>query len=208
MFNNLQKQNANYLKNLNNNNLLEIEKLRKEYDNLNIDNKSNINILSENNSNKNTNITTQRKTLNKGYLLTDVNNNPNINFSKDCRIKLLLLNKINSTKKISIKYHDNNSSENISKLSGNNVIKNKNNKKEENNIKNIKLYNRNYVGNLIRQNYDYLNKSKEQKIKKKNMINSYDAYYLKEEEDFDCPEELHFYYIRTLHIGKKSENRF
>ena len=38
--------------------MLEIEKLRKEYDNLNIDNKSNINILSENNSNKNTNITT------------------------------------------------------------------------------------------------------------------------------------------------------
>ena len=72
-----------------------------------------------------------------------------------------MLNKINSTKKTSIKYHDNNSSENISKLSGNNVFKSKNNKKEDNNIKNIKLDNKNYVGNLIRQNYDYLNKSKE-----------------------------------------------
>ena len=73
-------KNLSYLKNWNNKNLLDIEKLRKKYDNSNINNKSNLNVFSKNSSNKNTNITTQRKTINKGYLKIDINNNLNINF--------------------------------------------------------------------------------------------------------------------------------
>ena len=39
-------------------------------------------------------------------------------------------------------------------------------------------------------------------------MNCYNSYYLKDEEEFSCPEELHFYYIYTIQRGKKSENRF
>ena len=85
---------------------------------------------------------------------------------------------------------------------------NNNNKKEENNTKTIKLINRNKISHLIKQNFEYLNKSEEQNIKKKIIINSYDSYYLNEKEDFNCPEELHFYYIRTIQKGKINENKF
>ena len=208
LINNIPMKNISYLKNCNNKNLLDFENFRKKYDNSNINNKSNLNAFSKISSNINTNITTQRKTLNKGYLKTDINNNLNINFFKDINIKLLLLNNNNSNKKLPIKCRDNNSTENLSNLSEKNIIKYNKNKKEENNTKTIKLINRNKISHFIKQNFEYLNKSEEQNIKKKIIINSYDSYYLNEKKDFNCPEELHFYYIRTIQRGKINENRF
>jgi len=199
IFNNLTKKNVNYLKNINKSNLLEMEKIKMKYDNSNIDNKSNFNAFSENNSNKNTNVTTQKKTLNKAYLKTDVDKNKNNN------IKFLLLNKNCFNGKNNI---DNNIGEDLRKLSEKNIFKDKINKKEENNIKTIKIIHRNNDRNSIKENLDYLNKLEEQKIKKKIMINSYDSFYFKDKEDFDCPEELHFYYIKTIQRGRKNENKF
>ena len=199
IFNNLTKKNVNYLKNINKSNLIEMEKIKMKYDNSNIDNKSNFNAFSENNSNKNTNVTTQRKTLKKAYLKTDVDKN------KDNNIKFLLLNKNCFYDKSN---KDNNIGDDLCKLSEKNIFKDKINKKEENNIKTIKIIHRNNDGHSIKENLDYLNKLEEQKIKKKIMINSYDSFYFKDREDFDCPEELHFYYIKTIQRGRKNENKF
>ena len=197
LFNNLTRNNKSYLKNINSNNLSGIKKINIKNYNTNLENQSYFNALSENSSNKNTNITTQRKTLSNRYLKTEANNNIKnmiLNTSKEMNIKSFLSNK-NTLNKMDINFQSNPINESLIKL---NKINNKN-IKEEHNLKTIKIFSRNRDEKISIEN----NSS----IKKKIMMNCYDFYYLKEEE-FSSPEELHFYYIRTIQRGKKNENRF
>ena len=208
LFYDLTKKSINYLKNMNQNNISAINKIKNKYDNINTDNKSYFNAFSENNSNKNTNLTTQRKTLSNHYLKTEANNNMNnlnTNTSKDISLKIFLSNKNSSLNQKMIQNCQANS-DNESPIKKD--IKNKkdgNSKRIENNIKTIKLYNRNDKNNQIIENIGQSYNINYSKIKKKILIDSTD--YLQKEE-FDCPEELHFYYISTIQRGKKSENRF
>ena len=199
LFNNLTRNNKSYLKNINTKNLSVINKINIKNYNSNLENQSYFNALSENSSNKNTNITTQRKTLSNRYLKTEANNNIKnmiINTSKEMNIKAFLSNKNTLNKKLDINFQSNSINESLIKL---NKINN-NNKKEEHNLKTIKIFSRNRDDKLFIEN----NSS----IKKKLMMNCYDSCYLKEEGEFSCPEELHFYYIRTIQRGKNSENHF
>ena len=209
LFYDLTKKSINYLKNMNQNDISAINKIKNKYDNINTDNKSYFNAFSENNSNKNTNLTTQRKTLSNHYLKTEANNNMNnINTSKDISLKIFLSNKNSSLNQKMIQ-NCQADSDNESPIKKD--IKNKkdgNSKRIENNIKTIKLYNRNDKNNKIIENIGQSYNINYSKIKKKILIDSTDSRNYFQKEEFDCPEELHFYYISTIQRGKKSENRF
>lgn len=208
LFYDLTKKSINYLKNMNQNDISAINKIKNKYDNINTDNKSYFNAFSENNSNKNTNLTTQRKTLSNHYLKTETNNNMNnINTSKDISLKLFLSNKDSLNQKMIQNCQADSDIESPIKKDINNK-KNGNSKRLENNIKTIKLYNRNDKNEKIIENIGQSYNINYSKIKKKILIDSTDSRNYLQKEEFDCPEELHFYYISTIQRGKKSENRF
>ena len=206
LFKNLARKNINYLKNINKNNISELNALRIKYDNLNIENKSFLNKLSGNSSSNNTNITTQRKTKSNHYIKTEaINNinNININSFKDLNVNLVLPIKNNFNKKLLLNCQTESNAENPVKLDI--KLKKENNiKKSVNNIKTIKMYNRN-EGTITE---DIAYSKKDNPINNKNIkINLENPKYIKK-EGFSCPEELHFYYIFVIQKGKKSENNF
>ena len=210
LFNNLTKRSINYLNSINKNNISGLNEIRLKYDNLNIDNNSYFNVLSENNSNKNTNITTQRKTLSKHYMNTEINNNINnlnINSSyKDMSLKLFLHNKNNINKKLILNCPIEPNNESPIKLDLK-LKKEIRPKKQENNIKAIKLPSRNEEEPLLRERIGYSYNKGNSINKIKNNIYQKDSSYINN-DTFSCPEELHFYYIQSIQRGKNSEPRF
>ena len=206
LFKNLARKNINYLKNINKNNISELNALRIKYDNLNIENKSFLNKLSGNSSSNNTNITTQRKTKSNHYIKTEaINNinNININSFKDLNVNLVLPIKNNFNKKLLLNCQTESNAENPVKLDI--KLKKENNiNKSVNNLKTIKMYNRN-EGTITK---DIAYSKKDNPINNKNIkTNLQNTKYIKK-EGFSCPEELHFYYIFVIQKGKKSENYF
>jgi hypothetical protein len=209
LFNNLTKKSINYLNSINKNNISGLNNIRRKYDNLNIDNNSYFNVLSENNSNNNTNITTQRKTLNKHYINTEMNNINNMNINscyKDMSLKLFLSNKNNINKKFILNYPSESNNESPIKIDLK-LKKQIHPKKQENNIKAIKLPSRNEEEPLIKENVGFSYNIGDSIIKNKNNIYSKDSIYINN-YTFSCPEELHFYYIHSIQMGKNNENKF
>ena len=207
ILNSITRKNLNYLKNLNKNNLSGCNKPKIKLENSNIDNKSFFNVLSENSSNNNTNTTTKRKTSNNGYLKTEINNNrnsSNIKILKDACIKLAL-NTYNNLKENSV---DKNRMKSDLKDYQEINDKIKNIKKPENNIKTIKLIRQNNDKFLPNDKIDSSYKKDESIIKKKIINDTYNSYYLKEDKESSCPEELHFYFINSIQRGKKNSNNF
>ena len=207
ILNSITRKNLNYLKNLNKNNLSGFNKPKIKIENSNIDNKSFFNVLSENSSNNNTNTTTKRKTSNNGYLKTEINNNrisSNIKILKDASIKLAL-NTYNNLKENSV---DKNRMKSDLKDYQEINDKIKNIKKPENNIKTIKLIRQNNDKFLPNDKIDSSYKKDESIIKKKIINDTYNSYYLKEDKESSCPEELHFYFINSIQRGKKNSNNF
>ena len=208
ILNNLTKRSINYLKSINKNNLSGLNEVKIKYDNLNIENNPYFNVLSENNSNNNTNITTQRKTLSNRYIKTDMNNNINninITSSKDESLKLILPNKNNFDKKLVLNYQTGSNNESPIKLDM--KLKKELHLKQDNNIRTIKLYKRNGEEPIISENIEY-SYNKGDLINKNIIIINSNNYSYFNNEPFSCPEELHFYYIQSIQRGKSNENRF
>ena len=205
IFKNITRKNINYFRNTNKNNITELNEVKIKYDNFNIESSSFLNKISENNSNNNTNITTQRKTKSNHYIKTDaINNisNININSFKDLNLKLVLPIKNNFNNKLILNCQTEANDDNPVKLDIN--LKKENNIKSGNNIKKKKMYKRNE--GLISE--DIVNSNKDNfinNITAKNNLNK--SNYIKK-DSFSCPEDLHFYYIDVIQRGKRSENNF
>ena len=75
-------------------------------------------------------------------------------------------------------------------------------------IKTIKLFRQNNDKFLLNDKIDSSFKKDESIIKKKIINDTYNSYYLKEDEESSCPEELHFYFINSIQRGKKNSNNF
>ena len=208
LVNELTKKSTKYLKSINKSNPSELNKLKINYDNLLTEKKSNLNAFSENNSNNNTNITTQRKSLSNRYINTEITNKIiklNLNTSKDKSLKIILPNQNNAKKKSIQNFQTDSNYESPIRIDINQE-RNKLQKKQEINLKTIKLYSRNNQNlnfDKIGVSYDKNNSKNNKKI----MIESKNSCYC-QNKDFSCPEELHFYYIHTIQKGKKNENKF
>ena len=233
-FSNLTRNNLNYFKNITENNSLKLNNIRINYDNNNFESDSNLNALSENSS-KNTN-TTMKKTSSNHYIKTEVNNNK-IKSPKDNNIKLILPNKNNFNKRFILNSQNNSLFESskvkISKNSpvllpltvdkrnrdnspikidlnyqkSRNLSNNRNSSriKRENNIRTIKQNINDNIKYIHKKNISTIRTEKNYIISKDSFYNSND--YIKYDE-YDSPEELHFYYIYSIQRGKKNENKY
>ena len=228
-FSNLTRNNLNYFKNITGNNSLKLNNIRINYDNNNFEN-----ALSENSS-KNTN-TTMKKTSSNHYIKTEVNNNK-IKSPKDNNIKLILPNKNNFNKRFIINSPNNSLFESskikISKNSpvllpltvdkrnrDNSPIKIELNYQKSRNLSNnrnsSKIKRENDIRTIkqnINDNIKYIHKKNISTIRtEKNYIISNDSFYNSKDyikyDEYDSPEELHFYYIYSIQRGKKNENKY
>ena len=233
-FSNLTRNNLNYFKNITENNSLKLNNIRINYDNNNFESNSNLNALSENSS-KNTN-TTMKKTSSNHYIKTEVNNNK-IKSPKDNNIKLILPNKNNFNKRFILNSQNNSLFESskvkISKNSpvllpltvdkrnrdnspikidlnyqkSRNLSNNRNSSriKRENDIRTIKQNINDNIKYIHKKNISTIRTEKNYIISKDSFYNSND--YIKYDE-YNSPEELHFYYIYSIQRGKKNENKY
>ena len=141
---------------------------------------------------------------------TEINNNINnlnINSSyKDMSLKWFLHNKNNFNKKLILNCPIEPNNESPIKLDLK-LKKEIRPKKQENNIKAIKLPSRNEEEPLLRENIGYSYNKGDSINKIKNNIYQKDSSYINN-DTFSCPEELHFYYIQSIQRGKNSEPNF
>ena len=228
-FSNLTRNNLNHFKNITENNSLKLNNIRINYDNNNFEN-----ALSENSS-KNTN-TTMKKTSSNHYIKTEVNNNK-IKSPKDNNIKLILPNKNNFNKKFIINSQNNSLFESSKvKTSKNSPVllpltvdkRNRDNspikielnyqksRNLSNNRNSSKIKRENDIRTIkqnINENIKYIHKKNISTIRtEKNYIISNDSFYNSKDyikyDEYDSPEELHFYYIYSIQRGKKNENKY